>query len=368
MLGLKNYELSNHLGNILNVVTDRKLPVVDQTDPTKVAYFTGDVVSYSDYLPFGMTMPGRSGNSDAYNYGFNGMRKDNEIKGEGNSYDFGARIYDPRIGRWLSRDPLEGKYPGMSPYNFVSNNPIILNDPTGKSGEVTINKETKEITITAHMIFYGSKSTTELATQTAKDVQDKWNEAQGTVMIEGVSYSVKFVVTGEHKPDLTPAEMAANTDIKNNYIRVEDANSSGVSNMTAGGNSGYFLTKNIQGVGSTTEAHEMGHGWGLDGTEYGTTDGHPSDHDLIGEGQPGIMHARGTLVDPQFQYDPNATPGTRGGTVNPEKRKVTQQNINELDLNELSFDASGKAKLGSLTNNYRNNETPPSTTTTAPAR
>jgi hypothetical protein len=38
------------------VVTDRKLPVADQTDPTKVAYFTADVLSYSDYLPFGQIM------------------------------------------------------------------------------------------------------------------------------------------------------------------------------------------------------------------------------------------------------------------------------------------------------------------------
>ncbi len=50
------FELANHLGNVLNVVTDRKLPVADQTDPTKVAYFTADVLSYSDYLPFGQIM------------------------------------------------------------------------------------------------------------------------------------------------------------------------------------------------------------------------------------------------------------------------------------------------------------------------
>src|SRR5690606_36422730 len=49
-----------------------------------------------------------------YRYGFNGMEKDNEVKGKGNSYDFGARMYDSRLGRWLSIDPLTGKYPNLS--------------------------------------------------------------------------------------------------------------------------------------------------------------------------------------------------------------------------------------------------------------
>jgi len=66
-----------------------------------------------------------------YRYGFNGMEKDNELKGEGNSLDFGARIYDSRLGRWLSRDPLEKNFPSLSPYQFVENKPISLIDPDG---------------------------------------------------------------------------------------------------------------------------------------------------------------------------------------------------------------------------------------------
>ncbi|WP_107039112.1 RHS repeat-associated core domain-containing protein [Brumimicrobium mesophilum] len=68
----------------------------------------------------------------SYRYGFNGMEKDDKIKGEGNSLDFGARIYDPRVGRWLSTDPLESEYIDQSPYNFVANNPIGHKDPDGE--------------------------------------------------------------------------------------------------------------------------------------------------------------------------------------------------------------------------------------------
>ncbi len=69
---------------------------------------------------------------DQYRFGFNGMEKDNEMKGLGNSLDFGARMYDSRVGRWLSLDPLAGKYPSVSPYAFVANNPIKFIDPDGR--------------------------------------------------------------------------------------------------------------------------------------------------------------------------------------------------------------------------------------------
>src|SRR5690554_4074728 len=83
----------------------------------------------SDTLVVAKTLGGTG-----YRYGFNGMEKDDNVKGQGNSYDFGARIYDPRVGRWLSIDPLAGKYPNLSPYQFVYNSPLVFIDPDGKDG------------------------------------------------------------------------------------------------------------------------------------------------------------------------------------------------------------------------------------------
>jgi RHS repeat-associated protein len=79
-----------------------------------------------------MLQPGRHANTSDYRYGFNGMELDNELKGEGNSYDFGARMLDPRIGRWFARDPLAAKYPELSSYNYVANNPLVYIDPDGQ--------------------------------------------------------------------------------------------------------------------------------------------------------------------------------------------------------------------------------------------
>jgi len=98
-----------------------------------------------------------SGNKDnSYRYGFNGKEMDNELYGDGNQYDFGARIQDPRLGRWLSTDPLQTKYAGLSPYSYVNNSPILMIDNDGKDFEVYIDEKNKTITIKA--TFYTDNS------------------------------------------------------------------------------------------------------------------------------------------------------------------------------------------------------------------
>ncbi|WP_394758692.1 RHS repeat-associated core domain-containing protein [Flavobacterium sp.] len=82
--------------------------------------------------PFGQLVPNRHGNSSSYRYGFNGKELDNELKGEGNSYDFGSRVHDPRIGRFLSLDPKMSEYSSMSPYCYAANNPIKFIDINGE--------------------------------------------------------------------------------------------------------------------------------------------------------------------------------------------------------------------------------------------
>jgi RHS repeat-associated protein len=73
-----------------------------------------------------------------YRYGFNSMEKDNEINVDGGSYDFGARIYDSRLGRFLSIDPLHRNYNDLSSYSFAFNSPILFVDLLGEKGTVYI--------------------------------------------------------------------------------------------------------------------------------------------------------------------------------------------------------------------------------------
>lgn len=67
----------------------------------------------------------------SYGFGFNGMEKDNEVKGAGNEYSADYRQYDPRLGRWTTVDQATSWLPHLSPYNGMNNNPILWVDPEG---------------------------------------------------------------------------------------------------------------------------------------------------------------------------------------------------------------------------------------------
>lgn len=125
ILGLKQYEGSNHLGNVLTTFSDKKIPVDNNG---VIAYYNADVTSSTDYYPFGVTMKGRDFNSSTSRFGFNSMEKIEETE----TMDFGARLLDGDLGVWLALDPLMAKYPGMSPYCFVANSPLIFVDPDGR--------------------------------------------------------------------------------------------------------------------------------------------------------------------------------------------------------------------------------------------
>jgi len=137
------YEMTDHLGNVSTVVTARLLPGDD-------APHEAFVIQAQGYEPFGSLLPGRNYSSDSYRFGFNGMPKDDEINGAtGTSYDFGARLYDPRVSRFLSLDPKAHSYPWQSPYAFAMNSPISFVDENGEGPDkVTNNSTTAVIVIT----------------------------------------------------------------------------------------------------------------------------------------------------------------------------------------------------------------------------
>jgi RHS repeat-associated protein len=123
-LGLKSFEIANHLGNVLVTVSDK--PVYKVSSGT--IYFQPEITSTSDYYPFGAPMAGRGYSSETYRFGFNGKELDLEAQ----TQDYGFRIYDPRLGRFLSVDPLGGDAPNWSSYAAFADNPLYYIDPNGK--------------------------------------------------------------------------------------------------------------------------------------------------------------------------------------------------------------------------------------------
>ena len=187
---------------------------------------------------------------------------------------------------------------------------------------------TTQLAITSHIILYGNAADENLAEQVRDEIESMWNEPDAVIPINDQEFRIRFVITAEYNPQLTPDEIIMNVDPRNNYFRVEEFAHGNISFVDGlGCNSGYFKKENLY-EGSTTAAHEYGHTLGLR---------HPTDMDYRGKGVPGIMYPRGTLVDPPYQYNPNANAGdsNNGGTMHPRYRKVRWEDIRDLGLHKL---------------------------------
>jgi RHS repeat-associated protein len=126
--GIRQYELTDHLGNVRAVIGDR---LEEKTDEDNQTAYAPELLSATDYFPFGMQMPGRVYSaSEGYRFGFNGMERENAVNEVG--YDFGARLYNSWNGKFLSIDPYSAKFPSESNYIFAGNNPVYFIDVKGK--------------------------------------------------------------------------------------------------------------------------------------------------------------------------------------------------------------------------------------------
>jgi len=140
--GFKQYELTNHLGNVLTTVSDKKIGVT--SNGTTFDYFKADIINATDYFPFGMVSRSYYSGAQGYRFGFNGKENDRDVKGDGNEIDYGMRVYDPRIGKFLSVDPITIKYPWYSPYQYAGNKPVWKKDIDGLEEDDELDREEKE--------------------------------------------------------------------------------------------------------------------------------------------------------------------------------------------------------------------------------
>lgn len=212
-------------------------------------------------------------------------------------------------------------------------------------GEAELDRYHNAIVIKSHIITYGNAADEKITEAIREEIETMWNEPKGMISIKKTPFVVRFHITAAYMPAVNMEEIYSNTDPRNNYFRIEEYARGNISFVDGlGCNSGYFKLENLY-IGSTTAAHEYGHTIGLD---------HPADLDYRGEGVPGIMYPRGTLVDPQFQYDPAKPAGVTGGTMNPVHRKVFAADISALRLEKLPF-KNEKAVAGAFTNFFHIN-------------
>src|SRR5688500_14476288 len=171
-------------------------------------------------------------------------------------------------------------------------------------GSVELDKH--QLFINSHIIIYGNAADQVITRYIREEIENMWNEPRASIETLGNIFRVRFNITAECRPDITPIEIYQNLDPKNNYFRIEEFSLGNISFVDGiNCNSGYFKLENLYKA-STTAAHEYGHTLGLE---------HPTGLDIRGKGVPGIMYPRGTLVDPQYQYEPDKPAGSKGGTL-----------------------------------------------------
>src|SRR5690606_38640048 len=126
----------DHLGN-------NRLTYADLDEDGEIAFAT-EIIEENNYYPYGLKHQGynvlATENPSGFKYKFGGKELNDELGLE--VYDFGARNYDPTLGRWMNIDPMAEEFYGWSGYNYALNNPVNNIDPDGMftlSGEAAQN-------------------------------------------------------------------------------------------------------------------------------------------------------------------------------------------------------------------------------------
>jgi RHS repeat-associated protein len=236
------------------------------------------------------------------------MEKDDEVKGEGNSYTTEFRQFDSRLARWLSTDPVT--HPHFSPYNGYDNNPIYFNDPSGANGEVTIKegkgKESDKLSLKNKVYLYNA----DVENLSDADIQNVANQLMEQVESIGEGQTISGV-SGDGRRSIEVETQVEVVIVSSEQEALKLAN---------GGEDG-----NVFGVvqndpeGSSVDGSGSGHGWrgtlSVDNNGPGSTYAHEWMH-LFGLGDRYILGVNlkddGSIDRSNQQFLPMYVPGDDG--------------------------------------------------------
>lgn len=204
-LGRRFYELSDHLGNVLATVLDRRTGAGTRTIGSATFYdrWHADLASATDYYPGGMMMPGRNTEYSWSRMGYNGQAKDDEVYGKGNLNTALFWEMDTRIIRRWNVDPKPSS--SISQYATFNNNPILFSDPLGDTTSFYTNTSKKPIFVlndgnpnALNIIDEGNESTVMSLVNLYQLTQiDKWSDVEKVKNVSaglqkyGVTYNLQ---------------------------------------------------------------------------------------------------------------------------------------------------------------------------------
>jgi len=217
-VGTKNYELSDHLGNVRTSVSDKKVSG------------SSKVISANDYYPFGMEA--RSVFSSEYRYGFNRLELEREFNNSNSIIDYESRLYNNRLGKFLKIDVKWSHYPSHSPYSYAVDNPVRWIDQGGfGADDGKLHANVVKIKVTTNQgvkIIYLKKNFYENLTKEQADDWDKYG-ANGWYEANPSTFQKKnrLIKKGEDGR-ITSTTWGANTPAKPNELSKNDHNPSNI--------------------------------------------------------------------------------------------------------------------------------------------
>lgn len=297
------YQYKDHLGNVrlsyknTGTASSPNLSIEDE----------------NNYYPFGLEHEGYndgvSGTENQYKY--NSKEKE-ELLGL-NSYDYGARNYDPTIGRWMSIDPLSEIYHTDSPYAYVLNNPINFIDPDGRQVIGVTEDDAEKVHEDLNSVFAGEK----FSALRALFTRGKKNKSKTFDKIDGDA--LKDALVGLEGDDLALAETVAgaiNSDAKHKveYASIDgEVSKEGTSsvkehmnNVQAGFGNAMFTSENAKatliealgGAGFNVPTEGGSHSIIIEGENVKQSGGNravTSFHEIFGHGIPSANKSSATI-------------------------------------------------------------------------